>query len=215
MIRSITGYGAGNGPMIAVHEGFIGIAEWTDFMGGADRLYVLRPFVVQQEPHLTPAVSWTNTPTSHSEIPTWPPILNALPSPVAGVEVPTTPRHPTASSLAVNGVMPSTIAVNGSTELEVGIAMTLFPDLGDATIGRIGKHGPLLKGPRFDRTIWLKWTLCKTFSFGRGGLEIRPNLGIRLARSGITSWAWNRAGYLPILGARRGIVGAWASRAVR
>lgn len=38
MIRGITGFGAGNGPMIAIHEGFVGIAEWDGFMSGADRL---------------------------------------------------------------------------------------------------------------------------------------------------------------------------------
>lgn len=38
MIRGITGFGAGNGPMIAIHEGFIGIAEWDGFLSGADRL---------------------------------------------------------------------------------------------------------------------------------------------------------------------------------
>jgi len=38
MIRGITGFGAGNGPMIAIHEGFVGIAEWEGFMSGADRL---------------------------------------------------------------------------------------------------------------------------------------------------------------------------------
>jgi hypothetical protein len=38
MIRGITGFGAGNGPMIAIHEGFVGIAAWDGFMSGADRL---------------------------------------------------------------------------------------------------------------------------------------------------------------------------------
>jgi hypothetical protein len=38
MIRGITGFGAGNGPMIAIHEGFVGIAKWEGFLSGADRL---------------------------------------------------------------------------------------------------------------------------------------------------------------------------------
>jgi hypothetical protein len=38
MIRSITGYGAGNGPIIVIHEGFEGIANFNGFLGGADRL---------------------------------------------------------------------------------------------------------------------------------------------------------------------------------
>lgn len=40
MIRGITGFGAGNGPMIAIHEGFVGIAQWDGFLSGADRLWV-------------------------------------------------------------------------------------------------------------------------------------------------------------------------------
>jgi hypothetical protein len=38
MIREITGYGQGNGPIVAIHEGFLGVAAWGDFMKGADRL---------------------------------------------------------------------------------------------------------------------------------------------------------------------------------
>ena len=38
VVRSITGYGAGNGPIIAIHEGFLGVAAWSDFLSGADRL---------------------------------------------------------------------------------------------------------------------------------------------------------------------------------
>jgi hypothetical protein len=46
MIRSITGYGAGNGPIIAMHEGFLGIAAWSGFLSGADRL------ALDQHPYL-------------------------------------------------------------------------------------------------------------------------------------------------------------------
>lgn len=38
MIREITGYGAGNGPVILLHEGFYGIAAWNGFLAGADRM---------------------------------------------------------------------------------------------------------------------------------------------------------------------------------
>jgi glucan 1,3-beta-glucosidase len=38
MIRGITGYGANNGPIIVIHEGFEGIAKYNGFMAGADRL---------------------------------------------------------------------------------------------------------------------------------------------------------------------------------
>ncbi|KAH6910207.1 ectomycorrhiza-upregulated exo-beta-1,3-glucanase GH5 [Coprinopsis sp. MPI-PUGE-AT-0042] len=37
LIRSITGYGAGNGPYMTIHDGFYGPEPWLDFMRGADR----------------------------------------------------------------------------------------------------------------------------------------------------------------------------------
>lgn len=38
LIRGITGYGKGNGPIIALHEGFKGVAAWDGFLAGADRV---------------------------------------------------------------------------------------------------------------------------------------------------------------------------------
>lgn len=38
IIRSITGYGAGNGPYIAIHDGFTGLDLWADFLPGSDRI---------------------------------------------------------------------------------------------------------------------------------------------------------------------------------
>lgn len=38
MIRGITGIGAGNGPVIALHDGFQGIASLADFLPGSDRV---------------------------------------------------------------------------------------------------------------------------------------------------------------------------------
>ncbi|KAG7441041.1 glycoside hydrolase [Guyanagaster necrorhizus] len=38
MIRSITGLGAGHGPMISIHDGFAGAADWADFLPGSDRI---------------------------------------------------------------------------------------------------------------------------------------------------------------------------------
>ena len=40
VIRGITGFGSNNGPIIAIHEGFEGIAAWNGFLSGADRMYV-------------------------------------------------------------------------------------------------------------------------------------------------------------------------------
>ncbi|KAG8934183.1 hypothetical protein FRC02_010449 [Tulasnella sp. 418] len=38
MIRSITGYGAGKGPWIAIHDGFQNLRTWEDFLPGRDRV---------------------------------------------------------------------------------------------------------------------------------------------------------------------------------
>jgi glucan 1,3-beta-glucosidase len=38
MIREITGTGEGNGPMLSMHDGFVGLASWYDFMPGGDRM---------------------------------------------------------------------------------------------------------------------------------------------------------------------------------
>ena len=38
MIRGFTGYGAGNGPIIVLHEGFMGLPAWSGFLSGADRM---------------------------------------------------------------------------------------------------------------------------------------------------------------------------------
>jgi len=38
MIRNITGYGAGNGPFISIHDGFQEIGSWADFLVGSDRI---------------------------------------------------------------------------------------------------------------------------------------------------------------------------------
>ncbi|WWD06575.1 hypothetical protein V865_004668 [Kwoniella europaea PYCC6329] len=37
-IRDVTGYGTGNGPIIFLHEGFLGVAAWEGFLNGADRV---------------------------------------------------------------------------------------------------------------------------------------------------------------------------------
>ena len=38
MMRNITGYGEGNGPYIAIHDGFIGTSKWANFLPGSDRI---------------------------------------------------------------------------------------------------------------------------------------------------------------------------------
>ncbi|KAF8912303.1 glycoside hydrolase family 5 protein [Mucidula mucida] len=38
LIRNITGFGEGNGPYIAIHEAFLGLAAWNGFLQGSDRI---------------------------------------------------------------------------------------------------------------------------------------------------------------------------------
>ncbi|KAJ7639059.1 glycoside hydrolase family 5 protein [Roridomyces roridus] len=38
MIREITGFGEGNGPYIAIHDGFQSLSSWADFLQGSDRI---------------------------------------------------------------------------------------------------------------------------------------------------------------------------------
>jgi glucan 1,3-beta-glucosidase len=37
-MRNITGYGEGNGPYIVIHDGFIAMSLWADFLPGSDRI---------------------------------------------------------------------------------------------------------------------------------------------------------------------------------
>ncbi|KZV62971.1 glycoside hydrolase family 5 protein [Peniophora sp. CONT] len=46
MIRNITGHGAGNGPYIAIHDGFQGLKVWEGFLAGSDRI------ILDQHPYL-------------------------------------------------------------------------------------------------------------------------------------------------------------------
>lgn len=38
MMRNITGIGEGNGPFIAIHDGFSGISTWAGFLPDSDRI---------------------------------------------------------------------------------------------------------------------------------------------------------------------------------
>ncbi|KAJ4463749.1 glycoside hydrolase superfamily [Lentinula edodes] len=40
MIRGITGLGAGNGPFISIHDGFVGLDSWAGFLPGSDRINI-------------------------------------------------------------------------------------------------------------------------------------------------------------------------------
>jgi len=40
VIREVTGIGTGNGPVLSMHDGFLGTANWYTFLPGADRLAI-------------------------------------------------------------------------------------------------------------------------------------------------------------------------------
>ncbi|KAK4689910.1 glucan 1,3-beta-glucosidase, partial [Tremellales sp. Uapishka_1] len=54
LVRGITGYGTGNGPILLLHEGFKGIAAWDGFLSGADRI------ALDQHPYLAFGTQNTN-----------------------------------------------------------------------------------------------------------------------------------------------------------
>jgi len=46
MIRNITGHGAGDGPFIAIHDGFLALNTWYGFLAGSDRIMLdTHPYV--------------------------------------------------------------------------------------------------------------------------------------------------------------------------
>ncbi|KAL1410922.1 hypothetical protein Q8F55_001865 [Vanrija albida] len=55
MIRNMTGVGEGKGPILAVHDGFMGIKQWPAFLNGADRL------AMDQHPYLAFDPPFTDT----------------------------------------------------------------------------------------------------------------------------------------------------------
>jgi aryl-phospho-beta-D-glucosidase BglC (GH1 family) len=56
MMRSITGVGAGNGPFMSMHDGFIGLDRWTNFLPGSDRIALdSHPYIAfNQRPNTQP-----------------------------------------------------------------------------------------------------------------------------------------------------------------
>lgn len=62
-IRQATGTGDGQGPYIAIHEGFQGPAIWEGFLSGSDRV------ILDQHPYLAFMGDPTRTPESSADIP--------------------------------------------------------------------------------------------------------------------------------------------------
>ncbi|KAF8171407.1 glycoside hydrolase superfamily [Mycena galopus ATCC 62051] len=61
MIRSITGYGAGNGPFVSIHDGFDNVSSWAGFLAGSDRIMLdTHPyFAFDQQPNDAPIATGT------------------------------------------------------------------------------------------------------------------------------------------------------------
>ncbi|KAJ7511076.1 hypothetical protein B0H11DRAFT_2386613 [Mycena galericulata] len=71
MIRSITGYGAGHGPFISIHDGFMGVATWAGFLPGSDGIVLdTQPsFAFDQQPNDAPIATSTDPASAGG---TWP-----------------------------------------------------------------------------------------------------------------------------------------------
>ncbi|KAF9513357.1 glycoside hydrolase family 5 protein [Hydnum rufescens UP504] len=63
MIRNISGYGAGNGPFISIHDAFTGPEHWVGYMVGADRLIIdSHPYFCFGPPDASPFAQQVNKP---------------------------------------------------------------------------------------------------------------------------------------------------------
>lgn len=63
MVRGITGVGEGNGPMLSMHDGFVGIQAWYDFMTGADRMALdQHPYMCFGDQNMGPIAEVARTP---------------------------------------------------------------------------------------------------------------------------------------------------------
>lgn len=67
MIRNITGYGAGKGPYISIHEGFLGVSQWYGYFqnanSGMDRVQMdVHNYLVFQDQDPSPASQLANVP---------------------------------------------------------------------------------------------------------------------------------------------------------
>ncbi len=59
-LRGITGVGEGNGPYLAMHDGFRGGDAWAGFFPGADRFMLdIHPYICfNGQPNDDPVASW-------------------------------------------------------------------------------------------------------------------------------------------------------------
>jgi hypothetical protein len=117
MIRGITGIGAGNGPMMVVHDGFVPDNTWVGFMTGADRLALGEPssLLTNRQPRdlasQKPTTTSLTAPNSLSPI--WRKTSRGLAS--GGNLATTIPCRSLAFNSAESGAWPSTTVVSSST----------------------------------------------------------------------------------------------------
>ncbi|KZO99387.1 glycoside hydrolase family 5 protein [Calocera viscosa TUFC12733] len=72
LIRNITGVGAGQGPFIGIHDGFIGMQEWAGFLQGSDRIAMdTHPYNAFNDPTTASLASFIPSPCTG-----WGPELN-------------------------------------------------------------------------------------------------------------------------------------------
>ena len=63
MLRNITGYGAGHGAYVSIHDGFLGPGAWSGYMRGADRLILdSHPYFCFVQPDPTPLAQQADKP---------------------------------------------------------------------------------------------------------------------------------------------------------
>lgn len=64
MMREITGIGEGNGPVISLHDGFLGdLSIWNGFLGGSDRMMMdSHPYLAFDTPNQDPMALQINKP---------------------------------------------------------------------------------------------------------------------------------------------------------
>lgn len=63
IVRKASGTGAGNGPFISYHDGFLGQSKWAGFLPGADRISLdIHPYLAFSTQTSAPLSSFVNTP---------------------------------------------------------------------------------------------------------------------------------------------------------
>ena len=165
MLRGITGTGAGKGPYISIHDGFLGLEEWAGFLTGADRLTLdIHPyFAFDGQPNTAPIDTGTG-PGAGGTWPqlacqAWAPGMNtrfdcSLHSKVADSLIPPLVVQHLELQLLENLATVSTTVVfsfleSAHQQLMVGIALS----------GKMRLNGLLVRKQVYYSLVWPVWTL--------------------------------------------------------